>query len=34
MRVRILDPAERDLEKGYRFYERQSPCLVNYGVKA
>ena len=30
MRVRILDPAERDLEKGYRFYEKQSPGLGSY----
>ena len=26
MRVRILDSAEKDLEEGYRFYERQSSC--------
>ena len=30
MRVRILDPAERDLENGYRFYERQSSGLGSY----
>jgi len=30
MRVRILDPAERDLENGYRFYERQSSGLGFY----
>ena len=30
MRVRILDSAERDLEKGYRFYERQSHGLGAY----
>jgi len=30
MRVRILDPAERDLENGYRFYEKQSPGLGSY----
>lgn len=27
MRVKILDAAERDLEVGYRFYERQSAGL-------
>ena len=30
MRVRILDTAERDLENGYSFYERQSPGLGSY----
>lgn len=30
MRVRILDNAERDLEEGYHFYERQSPGLGTY----
>ena len=30
MRVRILDEAERDLEDGYHFYERQSPGLGTY----
>jgi len=30
MQVKILDFAERDLEKGYRFYERQSPGLGSY----
>ncbi|MDP3028489.1 MAG: type II toxin-antitoxin system RelE/ParE family toxin [Deltaproteobacteria bacterium] len=30
MRVRILDPAERDLEEGYFFYERQFPGLGTY----
>ncbi len=30
MRVRILSPAERDLEEGYRFYESQSPGLGSY----
>ncbi len=30
MRVRILDSAERDLEKGYRFYGRQSHGLGVY----
>ncbi|MDI6687558.1 MAG: type II toxin-antitoxin system RelE/ParE family toxin [Desulfobacterales bacterium] len=30
MQVRILDPAERDLEKGYRFYDRQSSGLGSY----
>ena len=27
MKIRILSPAERDLEEGYRFYESQSPVL-------
>jgi hypothetical protein len=30
VRVRILDAAERDLEEGYRFYERQSAGLGSY----
>ena len=30
MRVTILDAAERDLEEGYRFYERQLPGLGAY----
>lgn len=30
MKVKILDAAERDLEDGYRFYERQSPGLGPY----
>ena len=30
MRVRILDAAERDLEDGYHFYERQSQGLGSY----
>jgi hypothetical protein len=30
LRVRILDAAERDLEQGYRFYDRQSPGLLNF----
>jgi plasmid stabilization system protein ParE len=30
VRVTILDAAERDLEDGYRFYERQSPGLGSY----
>lgn len=30
MRVKILVAAERDLEEGYRFYERQSPGLGSY----
>jgi plasmid stabilization system protein ParE len=30
MKVRILSPAERDLEDGYRFYESQSPGLGSY----
>ena len=30
MKVRILSPAERDLEDGYRFYESQSLGLGSY----
>ena len=30
MQVRILDEAERDLEDGYHFYERQSAGLGTY----
>jgi plasmid stabilization system protein ParE len=30
VKVTILDAAERDLEEGYRFYERQSPGLGAY----
>jgi plasmid stabilization system protein ParE len=30
MKVRILSPAERDLEEGFRFYEYQSPGLGSY----
>lgn len=30
MKIRILRPAERDLEEGYRFYESQSPGLGSY----
>jgi plasmid stabilization system protein ParE len=30
VRVTILDAAERDVEEGYRFYERQSPGLGSY----
>ncbi|MGA2227113.1 MAG: type II toxin-antitoxin system RelE/ParE family toxin [Syntrophobacteraceae bacterium] len=30
MRVRILGAAERDLEDGFHFYERQSPDLGSY----
>ena len=30
MKVRILSPAERDLEDGYRFYESQSLALGSY----
>ncbi len=30
MKVRILSPAERDLEEGYRFYESQFPGLGSY----
>lgn len=34
MRVTILDAAERDLEGGYRFYERQSTGLGSYFLDA
>ncbi len=30
MRLRILGAAERDLEEGFHFYERQSPDLGSY----
>jgi hypothetical protein len=30
MKIRLLSPAERDLEEGYRFYESQSPGLGSY----
>jgi len=30
VKVTILDAAERDLEEGFRFYERQSPGLGAY----
>jgi plasmid stabilization system protein ParE len=30
MKIRILSPAEKDLEDGYRFYESQSPGLGSY----
>ncbi|MEW6139866.1 MAG: type II toxin-antitoxin system RelE/ParE family toxin [Thermodesulfobacteriota bacterium] len=30
MQIRILDAAERDLEEGYRFYEKQSPGVGSY----
>lgn len=30
MKITILDAAERDLEDGFRFYERQSPGLGVY----
>ena len=30
MKIRILSPAEEDLEEGYRFYELQSPGLGSY----
>jgi len=30
MQVRILEPAERDLENGYLFYEAQSSGLGSY----
>jgi hypothetical protein len=30
MKIRILSPAEGDLEEGYRFYESHSPGLGSY----
>ena len=30
MRIEVLDAAERDIEDGYFFYERQSPGLGSY----
>ena len=30
MKVRILSPAESDLEEGYRFYDSQSPGVGSY----
>jgi plasmid stabilization system protein ParE len=30
VQMRILSPAERDLEEGYNFYERQAPGLGSY----
>ena len=30
MRIKIIDAAERDIENGYRFYERQSLGLGSY----
>jgi plasmid stabilization system protein ParE len=30
VQVRILSPAEKDLEEGYTFYERQAPELGSY----
>lgn len=30
MRIRILDAAERDLQEGREFYERQRPGLGTY----
>ncbi|MBC8182608.1 type II toxin-antitoxin system RelE/ParE family toxin [candidate division KSB1 bacterium] len=30
MRIEIIDAAERDIEDGYNFYERQSPGLGFY----
>ncbi len=30
MKIRILSPAEDDLEEGYRFYDSQSPGLGSY----
>jgi len=30
VKVTILDAAEKDLEQGYHFYERQSPGLGAY----
>jgi hypothetical protein len=32
MRIRILGPAEKDLEDGYRFYEDQLPGLGSYFI--
>jgi plasmid stabilization system protein ParE len=32
MKIRILSPAERDLEAGYRFYESQSRGLGSYFI--
>ncbi len=32
MQVRILDPAEKDIENGFRFYERQSSGLGSYFI--
>ena len=34
MKIRILSPAEGDLEKGYRFYESQSPGLGSYFLES
>jgi len=30
MKIRILSPAEKDIEEGYRFYESQAPGLGAY----
>ena len=30
MRVKLLDAAEKDIEEGYRFYEKQAPGLGAY----
>ena len=30
MIVRILDAAERDIEEGFRFYEKKLPALGSY----
>ena len=30
MRIKILGPAENDLEEGYRFYESRQPRLGSY----
>ena len=30
MKIRILSPAEEDLEEGHRFYDSQSPGLGSY----
>ena len=32
MKVTILDVAERDLEEGFRFYEKQSPAFGSYFI--
>ncbi|MBN2108579.1 MAG: type II toxin-antitoxin system RelE/ParE family toxin [Deltaproteobacteria bacterium] len=30
MRVKLLEAAEKDIEEGYRFYEKQAPGLGSY----
>jgi hypothetical protein len=34
VRIEILDAAEKDIEEGYNFYERQSPGLGSYFVNS